>query len=534
MYNWWKEAVFYEIYISSFNDGNDDGIGDLKGITLKLDYLFKLGIDAIWLTPFYESPKVDNGYDISDFTKIDSDYGTMNDFETLIQEAHHRNIKVIVDVVLNHTSDRHSWFLESKSSLNNPKRDWYLWESGDGDKEPNNWESFFSGSAWEFDKTTNSYYYHAFSKEQVDLNWSNPEVVNAMLGVLKFWLDKGVDGFRLDVINFLTTNGILDDNPYDEENIQIHKFDVNQKDIYKTIRKIRSYVDSFDNKVLVGEIGSEEFPLIHSFQGEDLLDLVFNFNLGSMEKFDLQKMYMEIKQMDSVMDNDLPTLFFGSHDMARVGSRFESKESNDSRLKSIATLMLTTKGVPFIYFGEEIGMKDLFIDSVSSMNDIQGKTSYITAIESGINGEEALIIANEKCRDKSRSPMQWSSEVNAGFSNHKPWIAMGNGFSKNNVLSQIDDQDSVLNYYITLLELRKKIIPLTKGYYKKLGVDNQVIFYIREYDGESIFIVINFGSTDKSLDSLGFDCRWVLSSLRSRIESMELSFILAHESLIGI
>lgn len=534
MGDWWRGAVFYEIYISSFYDSNNDGIGDLKGITLKLDYLSELGIDAIWLTPFYESPKVDNGYDISDFIKIDSDYGSMDDFEVLIQEAHSRNIKVIVDVILNHTSTKHPWFLESKSSIDNSKRDWYLWETGRAGSLPNNWESFFSGSAWEFDVTTKAYYYHAFSKEQADLNWSNPEVINAMFGILKFWLEKGVDGFRLDVINFLTTNGILEDNPYDENNIQIHKFDVNQKDIYSVIGRIRKYIDTFDNKVLIGEVGSEDFQLINSFQGNKLLDIVFNFNLGSIEKFDLEKIFRAIKQMDGVMDKDLPTLFFGSHDMARVASRFELKNNNEAHLKNIATLMLTARGVPFIYFGEEIGMKNLSVDSIENMNDIQGVTAYETAISKGENPLEALTIANSKCRDKSRNPMLWNNDKYAGFSNHSPWISVLEAWNKNNVLNQMDSTSSIFTYYKKLLSFRGNSDPLTSGDYKVLGIEGDVVFYHREYNNENVFVIINFGSINIPLYTFGFTCKWIMSSLRNQIEDLSIYHILGFESLIGV
>ncbi|WP_257959032.1 alpha-glucosidase [Bacillus sp. V3-13] len=418
MKQWWKEAIFYEIYMPSYMDGNGDGIGDFKGIISKLDYLKELGITGIWLTPFYPSPKIDNGYDISGYYSIDPDYGSMEDFELFIKEAHARGIKVIADLVLNHTSSEHEWFKESRSSKSSPKRDWYIWQDPVQGKPPSNWESFFGGPAWEWDEQTEQYYYHAFAKEQVDLNWSNPEVKQAMYDVMKFWINKGIDGFRLDVINFLTVQNHFTDNPFNEETgEQIHQYDKDQKGVLSVIAEIASFVKQNGDLFLVGEVGSEDLELLKNYCGDGLLDVVFNFNLGSIQNFDLDRIFTELQEMERQYRNDqIPTLFFGSHDMPRYLSRFWGNEGGTDKAKLIAMLMLSAKGVPFIYYGEEIGMTNFEALSIEQMRDIQGITAYQLAVNNGNDEKTALKLANEKNRDKSRSPMQWDGSKYGGFS----------------------------------------------------------------------------------------------------------------------
>jgi glycosidase len=492
---WWKTAVFYEIYMPSFCDGNGDGVGDFAGIISKLDYLKELGIDGIWLTPFYPSPKVDNGYDISDYYSIDPDYGTMSDFETLIAEAHRRGIKIIADFVLNHTSSQHPWFLESRSSKNNPKRDWYIWKDPVNGGPPNNWESFFGGSAWEYDEHTGQYYYHAFAKEQVDLNWANPEVRKAMLDAMTFWLEKGVDGFRLDVINFLKVNGMFPDNPYNEKNEQVHQYDKDQEGIFDVIRDIASVVRRYPGRFLVGEVGSEDLSVLRRYTGPGLLDVVFNFNLGSIPAFDVNRIFAEIKKMEEMYTSDqFPTLFFSSHDMSRHISRFGEKGVEVDRAKLIAVLMLTAKGVPFIYYGDEIGMRDLYVPHIDDMRDVQGKVAYEMALEQGKSMEEALRIANEKGRDKSRSPMQWDDSLYVGFSKAKPWISISN--RSVNVEKQRNCPLSMLAFYQFLIQLRKKYRALHLGRYRLLEKEGEVIYYIRSMDQEEILVVLNFSGQE--------------------------------------
>ncbi|WP_411169762.1 alpha-glucosidase [Clostridium sp. MB05] len=489
---WWKESVFYEIYMSSFMDGNNDGIGDFKGITSKLDYLSDLGVKGIWLTPFYPSPRVDNGYDISDYYNVDKDYGTLEDFKSFINKAHNLGIKVIVDIVLNHTSSMHPWFIESRSSKDNDKRDFYIWKK----EVPNNWESFFGGDAWEFDKETKEYYYHAFAKEQVDLNWSNPKVYDAMKDVLKYWLDFGVDGFRFDVINFLTVqNDLSKDNPFDEKGEQIHKFDKDQDGVLDIISRLVSDIKAIkEDAFLVGEVGSEDINELKNYLGKDLLDVVFNFNLGSMEEFSSEKIYKEIKSMDEVYEeNQIPTIFFNSHDMGRSISRFNPKGDLNGIEKAMAALLLTSYGVPFMYFGEEIGMKDLLCFDIKKMNDIQGITKYKLELEKGKTESEALISANKSSRDKSRSPMQWNNSKYYGFSSVEPWINIEDKLDDTNVEKCLQDNNSILKLYKDLIKLRYNNEVLMYGIYKEISFNNNVLSFTRQLGSKEVEVIINYG-----------------------------------------
>lgn len=525
MVEWWKKTTFYEIYMPSFKDGNGDGIGDFAGITSKLDYLQDLGVEGLWLTPFYPSPKVDNGYDISDYYAIDPDYGTMEEFENFTGEAHQRGIKVIADLVLNHTSSVHSWFQESRSSKVHPKRDWYIWRD-----EPNNWESFFSGSAWEYDEATNQYYYHAFAKEQVDLNWANPEVKNAMFDVMKFWLDKGVDGFRLDVINFLTVNDHFPDNPYDaEKQEQIHLYDQNQEGVLAVISEIADFVHQYPGKFLVGEVGSEDIEILKQYSGFDKLDVVFNFNIGSMETFNVEQLYQELVKTDQAYDeSQTPTLFFSSHDMSRFYTRFGECED---RAKLIATLMLTAKGVPFIYQGDELGMKSWVTDDLTKMKDVQGRLAYEEALKAGKSEAEAMKLANDRCRDKSRTPMQWTSGLYAGFSEHEPWITVPDDAKNVNVEKQVNHPESMHSFCKILLGLRKKHRALSTGEYESLRYEDGLITYVKKDSNERILVALNFSDQMQEL-GIGTEYSMVLSTKRKEITSFSNLTILPNEGLI--
>ncbi|MCC0714875.1 alpha-glucosidase [Clostridioides sp. ES-S-0077-01] len=495
---WWRESVFYEIYMPSFKDGNGDGIGDFKGITSKLDYLKDLGIKGIWLTPFYPSPKVDNGYDISDYYNVDKDYGTLEDFKEFLNRAHNLDIKVIIDIVLNHTSNEHPWFKESKSSIDSKKRDFYIWRKC----IPNNWESFFGGEAWEYDENTKEYYYHAFAKKQVDLNWSNPKVYEAMKDVLKYWLNFGVDGFRFDVINFLTIQDDLKvDNPFDENGEQIHKYDKDQDGVLDIIKRLVKDVRNIkEDAFLVGEVGSEYFNELKPYCGENLLDVVFNFNLGSIDEFSIEKVYKEIRCMNEEYDeNQIPTIFFNSHDMGRSITRFNPKGNCNGIEKAIAALLLTTKGVPFIYFGEEIGMEDLVCYDINKMNDIQGITKYKLEIAKGKSEYEALKSANKSSRDKSRSPMQWNSDSNYGFSKTKSWINIEDKKDKTTVEKAIKDNKSLLNLYKELIKIRCNTTALLYGDYEDLNLENGVLSFKRKYNDIVVDVVINFSNEDYTI-----------------------------------
>ncbi|MFD0049402.1 alpha-glucosidase [Actinomycetes bacterium NPDC127524] len=526
MAKWWRQSVFYEIYMPSFKDGNGDGIGDFAGITSKLDYLKNLGIEGLWLTPFYQSPKVDNGYDISDYYNIDPDYGTMADFDFFIQEAHHRGIKVIVDIVLNHTSSEHQWFRESRAAKNHPKRDWYIWKD-----EPNNWDSFFGGSAWEYDEETNQYYYHAFAKEQVDLNWANSDVRHAMFDVLKFWLEKGVDGFRLDVINFLKVNDSFQDNPYDsEKEEQEHLFDKDQEGILSTIEEIAAFVHQYPDKFLVGEVGSEDLKILKRYSGLKKLDVVFNFNIGSIDKFDSYMLYHQLLETEQVYEKEqIPTLFFTSHDMSRHISRFGE---NEELAKQVAVLMLTAKGIPFIYYGDEIGMRDWVTDDIKKMKDIQGIMEYKHAIQANKSHEEAVVAANDKSRDKSRTPMQWKPHSNVGFSEVKPWITIPVDANKINVEDQQHDSDSMLSFYTKLLKLRKEHSSLSQGEYEFLLNEDGMIRFIKFDQSERILVVLNFNNQPRTLQMEAAGVRLLLSTKRKTLQVGDVITVLANEAMI--
>lgn len=536
---WWRNAVFYEIYMPSFCDGNGDGIGDFPGLISKLDYLQELGIGGIWLTPFYPSPRVDNGYDISDYCEVDPDYGTLADFDRLVSEAHRRGIKVIADLVLNHTSSKHPWFIESRSSRSSSKRDWYIWKDPVNGNAPNNWESFFGGPAWEWDEATGQYYYHAFAKEQVDLNWAHPEVRQAMKDVMKFWLDRGIDGFRLDVINFLKVSGQFPDNPVDASGVQEHRYDQNQEGILEAIREICDFVRSRKSVFMVGEVGSEDMAVLREYSGGSLLDVVFNFNLGSRKELHVQDLFHELKHMEELHGPDqLPTLFFSSHDMPRHISRFSSgeEEAGRRRAKLMAALMLTAKGVPFIYYGDEIGISDFIPAHIGEMKDIQGLTAYRIAKESGMPEAEALEAAIAKSRDHSRTPMQWNASPNAGFSTREPWISLSSSFRDVHVENQRGKNGSLYEFYRALIRLRQDHSALHNGDYVLLRQENELIYYMLQSEEERMLVALNFGDDQARLElqeqCTGI-CRLLLSSTpEAREDGLDPTAIYPYEAAV--
>ncbi|MBU2556640.1 MAG: alpha-glucosidase [Bacteroidetes bacterium] len=489
-YPWWQTSVFYQIYMPSFQDSDGDGYSDFRGMANRLEYLQSLGIEGIWLTPFLKSPKVDNGYDIADYYQIDFTYGSMDDFKSFLTEAHARNMKVIMDMVLNHSSTDCYWFQEARKSKDNPYRDYYIWRD-----KPNNWESFFGGSAWEYDSLTNQYYYHKFDKKMADLNWNNPKLVDEMLQVLRFWLDLGVDGFRLDVINFLNTDGILEDNPI-MNGKQIHLYDIDQPGLKNTLHKIRKTVDEYDNKFLVGEVGSDDIQVLKIYQSPEMMDVVFNFNFGSIPKFDIERIYHELTEMENQMPG-IPTLFFGSHDNPRLMNRLADLDTQ--KALALHCLILTAKGVPFIYYGDEIGMQNIIANEPVEMIDIQAKTQYQLALDEGKTAKQAMQIANQNNRDRSRSPMQWNAESYAGFSTNTPWINVQEHYESINVEKQLEDPDSFLNKIKQLITLRNNNIALQIGEYSYLKLADSTLKYGRTYQGDTIHVVINFGD-EKSFE----------------------------------
>ena len=483
-HSWWKEITFYQIYMPSFQDSDGNGISDFKGMTSRLESLQSLGIKGIWLTPFLTSPKVDNGYDVADYYQIDPVYGTQNDFKRFLSEAHRLGIKVIMDMVLNHTSTDSKWFQESRKSTGNPYRNYYIWKN-----KPTNWESFFGGAAWKLDTLTNQYYLHKFDVRMADLNWSNPEVIKEIQTVIRFWLDKGIDGFRFDVINFLNTNNDLADNPVKDMKQQ-HVNDINQPGIQKAISIIKATVNEYPDRFTVGEIGSDQIDVLRQYQSPQLMDVVFNFNFGSIPVFSVDRIFNELQSMEKNMPG-YPTLFFGSHDNPRLMDRLAGGDAQ--RAKALAALILTAKGVPFIYYGEEIGMKNINANTYDEIADIQGKTFYKLAIDAGKTKEEALKTGNNHNRDKSRSPMQWDSGINAGFTTGKPWIKINENYRTVNVRDELEHENSLLNTYKALLKIRNSEKALQYGSYEKLERKNDMITFTRNYKGEKITVILNFG-----------------------------------------
>jgi len=481
---WWKEITFYQIYMPSFQDSDGNGISDFNGMTSRLESLQSLGIKGIWLTPFLTSPKVDNGYDIADYYQIDPVYGTQKDFSRFLSEAHRRGIKVIMDMVLNHTSTDSKWFRESRKSKDNPYRNYYIWKD-----KPNNWQSFFGGGAWQIDTLTNQYYLHKFAVRMADLNWSKPEVVKEIQKVLRFWLDKGIDGFRFDVINFLNTDDVVTDNPVNQGKQQ-HIYNINQPGVKKAIKIINSTVNEYKNRFTVGEVGNDQIEVLKQYQSPQLLDVVFNFNFGSIPSFSVERLFNELQSMEKNMSG-YPTLFFGSHDNPRLMDRLA--DGNTERAKALAALMLTAKGVPFIYYGEEIGMQNITANTYNEIADIQGKTFYKLAVDAGKTNEEALLEGNSHNRDKSRSPMQWDSGTNAGFTTGKPWIKINENYRVVNVSDELQQKSSILNTYKALLKIRNTEKALQYGSYEKLERQNDMILFTRTYKGEKISVIINFG-----------------------------------------
>jgi glycosidase len=485
---WWRESVFYQIYMPSFQDSNGDGCSDFTGMTSRLDYLQSLGIKGIWLTPFLKSPKVDNGYDVADYYEIDTVYGNIESFQSFLNAAHERGIRVIMDMVLNHTSTDCKWFQESRKSKDNPYRNYYVWRD-----KPNNWGSCFGGGAWEFDALTDQYYLHKFAVRMADLNWANPAVAKEVQKVLCYWLDLGIDGFRFDVINFLNTDAIMTDNPVINGNEQ-RLYNINQPGVQRAIAVIKSTINEYKDRFTVGEVGSDQIEVLKTYQSPQLLDVVFNFNFGSVPDFSVKQLFSELQSMEDNM-SDYPTLFFGSHDNPRLMDRLA--DGNIERAKALAALILTAKGVPFIYYGEEIGMQNITAATCNEIADVQGRTFYQMGLDEGRAPEQALAWGNAHSRDKSRSPMQWDNSTNAGFTSGKPWIKLHENFKDVNVQKCLKQENSLLNTYKALLSLRNNEKTLQYGHYEKLERHKNKIIFTRAHKGDRITVIINFGEKAK-------------------------------------
>ena len=491
---WWQSTVFYEIVIASFQDGNGDGIGDFAGLTRRLDYLQSLGITGLWITPFYPSPKVDNGYDVADHLDVDPDFGNLADFDHFIEQAHKRDIKVIVDVVLNHVSTEHRWFKQAVSDPHSKYRDYFFFQN-----LPNGWESFFGGSAWAKEPNGDQYYYHKFAPQQADLNWQNRAVRDDMTGVLKFWLDRGVDGFRFDVVNFLSCDGIGEENSIGADGRQVHDKDIDQDGIHSCITEVCAFARRYSASLgvecfLVGEVGHDKLEKLAPYQSADLLDVVFNFNLGSIAHFDIAKIHQQLLAMEDQLSG-FPTLFFNSHDMPRSMSRL--CHDDVAQAAALAALLLTTRGVCFLYYGEEIGMPDFAPQSIDDMRDIKAVNHFQLAIAAGQPVQLAFETALAESRDKSRLYMQWNHDKYSGFSTTAPWIGQTAASDLPKAEDQINVADSLWHWYRTLISLRQNDRALSLGDYGNLSLNDKLLSISRHWRTHITHIRINFSAAKR-------------------------------------
>lgn len=479
-YKWWQKEIVYQVYPRSFQDSNGDGVGDIRGIIQRLDYLKGLGIGAIWISPFYPSPMADFGYDISDYQGIHPLFGDLNDFEELVREIHNRGMKLILDLVPNHSSDQHPWFIESKSSRDNPKRDWYIWKDPAPDGGvPNNWLAVFGGSAWEWDENTKQYYYHAFLKEQPDLNWRNPEVQDAMLNVMRFWLEKGVDGFRVDVMWHMIKDAQLRDNPPNPDYKDsmatyerlIPAYSTDQPETHEVVKMMRKVMDEYDDRLLIGEIYLDVHRLVKYYGDEnDESHLPFNFLLIN-KPWNVPTIRSIIDEYEGALPQGAwPNWVLGNHDNSRIASRIGKEQARVAGM-----LLLTLRGTPTIYYGDEIGMINVPIPK-DEIQDPQG-----------LNMPDKNL-----SRDPERTPMQWDGSQNAGFTSGKPWLRIADDFKRVNVAGQEKDEDSTLNFFKRIIALRQREAALHIGDYVPASTDNDnVLAFYRQADEKKFLVVLN-------------------------------------------
>ncbi len=488
---WWQHAVFYEIYPRSFADSNNDGIGDLKGIASKLDYLKDLGVDAIWITPCFPSPQVDFGYDVSDYENIDPMYGTLADFDLLASEAKKRDIHIILDFVVNHTSDQHKWFLDSKSSRTSTHRDWYIWRDGKGPGEPpNNWVSNFGGSAWTFDPATDQYYYHFFYPEQPDLNWRNPAVKDAMFDVTRWWYKRGVAGFRLDAVDTLFEDPKLRDNPIQSpgknafgDPIEENKYNTKLPEVHDVLRGLRKAADEY-NAVLIGETWTADVNELNQYYGasNNELQLPMDFLFTMVNKLSPAEFRKQIAEVNAA--SGWPTFVISNHDIVRSYDRYGDGVHNDQIAKLMGALYLTLRGTPIMYYGEEIGMKTTPPARKEDVKDPIGRKGW----------------PEEKGRDGERTPMQWDSSENAGFTKGTPWLPVPPTYKTHNVADESNDPGSVLEFYKSVLKLRHTNRALLEGDYTALNEsDANVLSYSRIYKDQGVVVALNMSNTPQKI-----------------------------------
>jgi alpha-glucosidase len=480
---WWKDGVIYQIYPRSFMDANGDGVGDLEGIRRRLDHLAWLGVDAIWISPCFPSPMADFGYDVADYCDIDPLFGTLADFDRMLADAHAREIRVILDWVPNHTSDQHGWFAESRASRRSPKRDWYVWRDPQPDgSPPNNWTSLFGGPAWEWDEPTGQFYLHSFLTEQPDLNWRNSELVDAMHGVLRFWLDRGVDGFRIDVIHRIAKDPELRDNPLlpgapAGSASQQHLHDENHEDVHEMLRGIRRVFDAYHERMIVGEVYIMDPAEVARYYGRgDQLHLAFNFSF-LRSPWSAETFGHEIDRFDALVPEEQgwPDHVLSNHDVPRHATRYDHPELGEARARLAAIMLLTLRGTPFLYYGEEIGMRNVSIPA-DRLQDPLARTLHPNV-----------------ARDGERTPMQWESGPGAGFTSAEPWLPLAADTDQRNAAAQRQDPASLLNLYRQLIALRRTTPALSRGTYRRLNAPPEVLAYERQHGDSRVVVALNFG-----------------------------------------
>lgn len=511
---WWKEAVAYQIYPRSFYDANGDGIGDIQGIIDKLDYLVDLGIDVIWISPIYESPNDDNGYDISDYHDILDEFGTMEQFDKLLAEVHKRGMRLIMDLVINHTSDEHEWFVEARSSKDNPYRDYYIWHPGDENKESvNNWESIFGGSVWEYDEHTDEYYMHVFSKKQPDLNWENKEVRESLYEMVNWWLDKGIDGFRVDAISHIKKRPGFPDmpNPKGKKFVESYDGHMNQPGIDLFLSEfVEKTIHNYD-VMTVGEANGVKISEAEKWVGEEngYFDMIFQFeHLGLWESNAGGINLPELKEVFTRWQKGLDgrgwnALFIENHDLARSVSTWGNDASlRKTSAKALGTLYFFLQGTPFIYQGQEIGMTNVQFDSIHEYNDVALKNLYDNELNDGKSHEEVMEYIWKNGRDNSRTPMQWSSAPQAGFTDSEiPWLKVNPNYPDINVEQAQNDPDSIYHYYKKMIQLRKSHPELIYGHYELIKEEHsQVYAYLRAFEGKEFLVVINLFDQPTQVD----------------------------------
>lgn len=535
---WWKEAVGYQIYPRSFQDSNGDGIGDLQGMIQRLDYVKDLGIDVIWVCPMYKSPNDDNGYDISDYQDIMDDFGTMDDFDQLLKEVHKRDMKLILDFVPNHTSDEHQWFVESRSSVEHAKRGWYIWRDGKRNNngktiaEPNNWESIFGGSAWEYDEQTDQYYLHVFSTKQPDINWENPKARQAIYDMVNWWLEKGIDGFRIDAVSHIKKRAGFPDMPNPKNKKYVSSFDMhmNQEGIQTLLKEFKTKTYGNYDAMTVGEANGVSIDEADLWVGEEngKMDMIFQFeHLGLWDaESNLELDIVELKKVLSRWQNGLENkgwnaLFIENHDKPRVVSTWGNDDEYwYESATSMAAMYFLMQGTPFIYQGQEIGMTNVHFESIDDYDDISAKNMYRIRSEEGVPHEDIMRILWASSRDNSRTPMQWSAYINAGFTSAKPWMKVNPNFTNINVEAQQQDEQSILSFYKKMIRLKKENDVFTYGTYDLLLPDHQHLYaYTRTLKNEQMVIITNLSTKDVMMEDTGLS----LSSERLLLHNLPVT-----------